>query len=95
MSNGKALRYSVRRAEIRPRLKGEWDGEDWQNVEELTVAHFLSSGSDHRPSTQAKLLYGGRLWGIGIYGAIALFALMLIGWRRQRTSLSEQLRRKK
>ncbi|MDQ1255831.1 MAG: hypothetical protein QG656_425 [Candidatus Hydrogenedentes bacterium] len=60
MSNGKAPKYNVRHAQIRPRLKGDWDGEDWQNVEELTVAHFLPAGSDHRPLAQAKLLYGDR-----------------------------------
>ncbi|MEN8255794.1 MAG: carbohydrate-binding family 9-like protein [Verrucomicrobiota bacterium] len=51
------MEYIVNRTDVRPRLKGLWDGAAWGDVEPLDVACFLRDSSDHRPQTLAKLLY--------------------------------------
>lgn len=51
--------YTVRHTGVRPELQGLWDGPVWGVVEPLDVANFLRDSSDHRPETQAKLLYDG------------------------------------
>ena len=49
--------YQVRMAPSRPDLDGAWDSGPWRDAETLEVAHFRPEGSDHRPVTQAKVLY--------------------------------------
>ena len=56
--------YKVGRTDVRPELKGLWDGSVWGGVEPLDIACFHRDSSDHRPETQAKLLYDDS----GIYG---------------------------
>ena len=56
--------YKVRRANVRPELKGLWDGPVWGNAEPLDVACFHRESSTHHPETQAKLLYDD----FGVYG---------------------------
>jgi hypothetical protein len=49
--------YKVRRAGTPPEHAGEWDGPVWGMVPKLAVAHFHPRSSDHRPRTEAALLY--------------------------------------
>jgi Carbohydrate-binding family 9 len=49
--------YPLRPARQRPELKGLWNSPAWQAAALLEIAHFRSESSDHRPLTQAKLLY--------------------------------------
>jgi hypothetical protein len=42
---------------VAPALEGGWDDCTWQAAEVLDVAHFRPESSDHRPATQARLLY--------------------------------------
>jgi len=49
--------YHIARARVTPELKGDWDGPAWGATEALEVAGFHEKSSDHRPRTQAKLLY--------------------------------------
>jgi len=49
--------YDVRRARSRPRHLGEWNGQPWRDAERLAVRHFHARSSDHRPVTEAALLY--------------------------------------
>lgn len=53
--------YPVRR---RPEFEGAWDGPAWKDTGILDISHFRPESSDHRPQTQAKLMYGFE----GIYG---------------------------
>jgi hypothetical protein len=52
-----APRYQIRRTRARPEHRGEWDGAAWRHAHRLAVAHFHPRGSDHRPLTEAALLY--------------------------------------
>lgn len=54
----------MRHALIPPELKGLWDGPVWGRAESVTLSHARPEGSDHKPETSVKLLYGGA----GIYG---------------------------
>ena len=56
--------YLVYPAIKRPEFKGQWDGEAWQYAPVLSISHFRPESSDHRPVTQAKLLYSLE----GLYG---------------------------
>ena len=49
--------YLVRKAAVRPSLKGLWDEAAWRTAGEITLAHFMARGSDHRPKVKAKALY--------------------------------------
>ncbi len=50
----------VRTENAKPELKGYWDGRAWASAEALDVASLHEKSSDHRPRTQAKLLYDER-----------------------------------
>jgi hypothetical protein len=56
--------YHIYPVQKRPEFDGQWDGPAWKNAGILEVAHFRPESSDHRPHTQAKLMYGWE----GIYG---------------------------
>ena len=49
--------YTIQRATTVPALDGDWDGPAWGRVPALPVAHFHDKSSDHRPITEARLLY--------------------------------------
>lgn len=49
--------YTIRHAEFAPPLDGSWDSTAWVRAETLNVVHFRPESSDHRPITQARLLY--------------------------------------
>jgi hypothetical protein len=52
-----AVSYTISYAEVKPELKGKWDGEAWQQAEPVDIAIFHERSTDHRPGVQAKLLY--------------------------------------
>jgi hypothetical protein len=57
--------YTVRYADVRPTLEGEWSGPVWAHAETLEVGHFRPEGSEHQPHTLARLLWDERaLYGI-------------------------------
>ena len=49
--------YRVRRTEEPPSFTGNWSGGAWAAAEPLRVEHFHPAGSEHRPKTEAKILY--------------------------------------
>ena len=49
--------YVVRRAAAAPESQGRWNGPAWGRAAPLPVASFHPRGSDHRPATEARLLY--------------------------------------
>ena len=49
--------YEVRRSAIPPEHRGAWDGPVWGLAPKLAIAHFHPRSSDHRPATEAALLY--------------------------------------
>ena len=49
--------YQVRRAVVAPEHRGEWDGPAWRVAETMRIASFHPRSSDHRPATEAALLY--------------------------------------
>ena len=57
--------YDIHPASRKPEFNGEWNGRVWGAVSTLDISHFRPESSDHRPKTQAKLLYGhDALYGI-------------------------------
>ncbi len=58
------MEYRVRRARIRPDLRGDWGSPAWQQAGVADIAHFRPESSDHRPRAQARLLYDDA----GLYG---------------------------
>ncbi|MEW6118405.1 MAG: carbohydrate-binding family 9-like protein, partial [Nitrospirota bacterium] len=57
-------RYIVRFAQQRPALDSQWDSPEWEQAGVLDVNQFRPESSDHRPRTQARLLYDA----FGLYG---------------------------
>ncbi len=49
--------YRVRRTEESPSFTGNWAEGVWAAAEPLRVDRFHPAGSDHRPKTEAKILY--------------------------------------
>ena len=51
--------YVVKRAGERPALDGNWDAPAWRSANTLRVERFMTAPgvSDHRPETQAKVLF--------------------------------------
>ena len=49
--------YIVRRAAAPPELAGQWNGPVWGPAPKMAIAHFHPRSSDHRPVTEAALLY--------------------------------------
>lgn len=57
--------YHLHPAPRQPELQGLWEGPAWRDAPLLEVSHFRPESSDHRPETQAKLLYDlNHLYGI-------------------------------
>lgn len=52
--------YVIKRAGAAPALDGAWDSAVWRNANTLQVANFPDQlpSSDHRPTTEARVLYG-------------------------------------
>ena len=59
------MHYTVRTADIRPALSGDWTGPAWAQADTLEIAHFCPESSDHRPRTRARVLYDTK----GLFGA--------------------------
>lgn len=49
--------YTIHQATTRPAINGAWNGPVWNQIPALDICHFHDRSSDHRPVTQAKLLY--------------------------------------
>ncbi len=49
--------YLVRRAAPRPALEAGWGDPAWSRADTLEIAAFRPEGSDHRPRTDARLLW--------------------------------------
>jgi hypothetical protein len=49
--------YRIRRASTRPEHQGAWAGAAWRDAERMAIASFHPRSSDHRPRTEAGLLY--------------------------------------
>lgn len=50
--------YLVGRTALKPALDGNWEGPVWKDVPALDISHFYETHvSDHRPKTQAKVLF--------------------------------------
>jgi len=59
------VHYDIHQAVRLPELKPDWDDAAWSQAETLEVASFCPESSDHRPITDARLLYEeGGLHGI-------------------------------
>lgn len=53
--------YTIQKATVKPALEGNWEGAAWKDVPVLDIAHFYATdASDHRPRTQAKVVYDDR-----------------------------------
>lgn len=57
MTTNALPRYTVSRAPASVPLEAEWDAPIWRQVPSLTVGHFHAASSDHRPHTEAKMVY--------------------------------------
>ena len=64
MTKQKTQEYRIRRAKAVPELKGLWDGPAWKVADTLDIANVRPESSDHRPNTQARLLYSS----VGLHG---------------------------
>jgi hypothetical protein len=51
--------YTIQRTRCAPELAGLWDSPAWRQAQPLTLSHVRPESSDHRPLTQARLLYDG------------------------------------
>ncbi len=49
--------YTIRRARQPPAFSGHWSEGVWAGAQPLRVDHFHPAGSEHRPVTEAKLLF--------------------------------------
>ena len=49
--------YQVQRADKTPKLNGDWAGEIWGSVKPLDIKNHMGDEPEHKPKTQAKLLY--------------------------------------
>jgi hypothetical protein len=61
---GKQMEYTARFVSEAPSLNAAWEEPCWQQAEKLEVASFRREGTNHRPQTSARLLYGAR----GLHG---------------------------
>lgn len=50
-------KYKLARASESPKLEGDWDGQIWDNVEAIDIKHYMGDEPEHKPRTQARLLY--------------------------------------
>ena len=49
--------YKIQKALVKPEIKGMWDGSVWGNVTALKINNYMGKEPEHKPDTQAKLLY--------------------------------------
>ncbi len=57
--------YTIHRTAEPPRLDGDWDSPAWAAAPPLEINNFHEKGGDHRPRTQARVLYDDdRVYGI-------------------------------
>jgi hypothetical protein len=52
--------YRVRRTAAAPGFAGAWSSDPWAGAPPLAIEHFHPRSSDHRPKTQARLLFDDR-----------------------------------
>ena len=52
------MKYTVQLAAAAPPLQAGWGDPTWNQAETLEIQHFRPEGSDHRPRTSARVLYG-------------------------------------
>ena len=52
--------YRVRRTASPPGFAGGWGSDPWAQATPLAIEHFHPRSSDHRPKTQARLLFDDR-----------------------------------
>ena len=64
MTKQQAPEYRIRRVQVRPELKGLWEGPAWKAADTLDIANVRPEGTDHQPQTRARLLYDDQ----SIYG---------------------------
>lgn len=50
-------KYNVPKAKEPVELDGNWQGGPWRDVEPCDVKHWMGDEPEHKPKTQAKLLY--------------------------------------
>ena len=50
-------KYQVEKTSAQPQLKGDWAGDVWGKVETVDIKHYMGSEPEHKPKTQAKVLY--------------------------------------
>ena len=58
------MNYTIQFAAAVPPPQAEWGDPTWNKAETLEIKHFRPEGSDHRPQTCARVLYGAN----GLYG---------------------------
>jgi len=49
--------YEVQKTSLKPEIKGLWDGSVWENVTPIKINNYMGTAPQHKPDTQAKLLY--------------------------------------
>ena len=53
----KGLRHKVYATPVPPPVDAEWDTGAWDAAAAITLTHHMGDAPEHRPTTQAKLLY--------------------------------------
>ena len=51
------MNYLIHRTDTRPSSQNQWESDVWQQAETLQIQNFHPKSSEHRPKTEAKLLY--------------------------------------
>jgi hypothetical protein len=80
------MQYVIRRATSRPELDGQWDGPAWRHADVARVDRFHRASSDHRPRTDAKVLYDDD----GLYVQFHVSDRYVICTRTQNQSLTSR-----
>jgi hypothetical protein len=57
MNGQDPTKYTIERTSAAPAFNLDWSDPSWSGAQTLSVSHFLSRSSDHRPVTRAKLLH--------------------------------------
>jgi hypothetical protein len=58
------VHYLIKYLATPPSLRADWHAPHWQQADVIPIAQFREESSDHRPVTEAKLLYSD----LGIHG---------------------------
>src|SRR2546423_451757 len=80
------MRYRIKRATVRPELKGLWEGSAWTGAGVARVDQFHPASSDHRPHTEAKVLYDDE----GLYVQFRVADRYVICTRTENQSLTSK-----